>query len=222
MLVELKNVTKKYGRKTVLDGVCFSAGENEAVVVAGRNGSGKTVMLKTVLDLIRNFSGERVVTQSIAGLVEMPGLYASMTGEENLASIIGKDWESATKKYAEIFNVLPFITEKVSKYSSGMKQRLALCLIFSLGRKVVVLDEPYNTLDPECMVDLKNAINAYKNDGNCVIVATHYLFDVCDYADRVYFIDKGHIHEVNEEISKADVSDLYIKFLKSTETFKRK
>ncbi len=219
MLVELKNVTKKYGRKIVLRGVDFVAAENEAVVLAGRNGSGKTVMLKIVLDLIRNFSGQRNVTDSISGLVEMPGLYWNMTGEENLASIIGKDWEKASAEYAQIFDVVPFINEKVSKYSSGMKQRLALCIIFSLGRKVIVLDEPYNTLDPECMVDLKKAINTYKRNGNCVIVATHYLFDVCDYADRVYFIDKGLITEVNESISKKDVSGLYIDFLKSTSTY---
>lgn len=216
IVVSLNHITKKYGRKTILNDVSFEAKLGEAVVLAGRNGSGKTVMLKIALDLIRKFRGERKVTCECVGLIETPSLFPQMTCRENLAFFLGKNWESVAKKYIDIFEIDSFLDKKVVRCSAGMKQRVALTCIFALNKDVVVLDEPYNTLDPECIYDLKEAIIDYKQEGKCVIIATHYLFDVHEYADSVYFLNSGVIEHLDMSLGDTNVADAYLQFLRRT------
>ena len=229
-VLELKNVSKTFGKRKVIDNLSLEVKEGEIFGFLGPNGSGKTTTIKMILKLIDNDEGTIKVNgydtekqfekamECIGAIVENPDMYKYMSGIDNLklhARIrnVSKQRIDEVLKLVELDNRSK---EKVGKYSLGMKQRLGLAITLLHKPKVLILDEPTNGLDPAGIKKLRDILKeiSHKN-GVAVFVSSHILSEMQLMCDRVAVIDNGKIVKIeeisSEEEEKTEVLDVKVK-----------
>ena len=214
-VLELKNVSKSFGKRKIIDNLNLEVEEGEIYGFLGPNGSGKTTTIKMILRLINSDSGEIKVygydtkkqfekaMECIGAIVENPDLYKYMSGIDNLrlhARIRNID-EKRIKEVLELVELKGREKDKVGKYSLGMKQRLGLALTLLHKPKVLILDEPTNGLDPAGIKKLRDILKEISHkEGVAVFVSSHILSEMQLMCDRVAVLDNGKIVKV-EKIS---------------------
>ena len=207
-VLEIKNLTKTYGKRKVIDNISLEIQEGEIFGFLGPNGSGKTTTIKMILRLIEKDSGEIKIKgydnkkefekamEYIGAIVENPDMYNYMSGKDNLklhARLRNID-EKRIDEILELVGLKDRAKEKVKKYSLGMKQRLGLALTLLHKPRVLILDEPTNGLDPAGIKQLRNILKeiAHKN-GVAVFVSSHILSEMQLMCDKIAVIDNGKI-----------------------------
>lgn len=207
-VLEIKNLTKTYGKRKVIDNISLEIQEGEIFGFLGPNGSGKTTTIKMILRLIEKDSGEIKIKgydnkkefekamEYIGAIVENPDMYNYMSGKDNLklhARLRNID-EKRIDEVLELVGLKDRAKEKVKKYSLGMKQRLGLALTLLHKPRVLILDEPTNGLDPAGIKQLRNILKeiAHK-DGVAVFVSSHILSEMQLMCDKIAVIDNGKI-----------------------------
>ena len=214
-VLELKNVSKSFGKRKIIDNLNLEVEEGEIYGFLGPNGSGKTTTIKMILRLINSDSGEIKVNgydtkkqfekamECIGAIVENPDLYKYMSGIDNLrlhARIRNID-EKRIKEVLELVELKGREKDKVGKYSLGMKHRLGLALTLLHKPKVLILDEPTNGLDPAGIKKLRDILKEISHkEGVAVFVSSHILSEMQLMCDRVAVLDNGKIVKV-EKIS---------------------
>ena len=212
-VLELKNVSKSFGKRKIIDNLNLEVEEGEIYGFLGPNGSGKTTTIKMILRLINSDSGEingydtkkqfEKAMECIGAIVENPDLYKYMSGIDNLrlhARIRNID-EKRIKEVLELVELKGREKDKVGKYSLGMKQRLGLALTLLHKPKVLILDEPTNGLDPAGIKKLRDILKEISHkEGVAVFVSSHILSEMQLMCDRVAVLDNGKIVKV-EKIS---------------------
>ena len=228
-VLELKNVSKTFGKRKVIDNLSLEVKEGEIFGFLGPNGSGKTTTIKMILKLIDNDEGTIKVNgydtekqfekamECIGAIVENPDMYKYMSGIDNLklhARIrnVSKQRIDEVLKLVELDNRSK---EKVGKYSLGMKQRLGLAITLLHKPKVLILDEPTNGLDPAGIKKLRDILKEISHkDGVAVFVSSHILSEMQLMCDRVAVIDNGKIVKIeeisSEEEEKTEVLDIKV------------
>lgn len=217
-VLEIKNVSKSFGKRKVIDNLSLEVKEGEIYGFLGPNGSGKTTTIKMILSLIDLDSGEIKVNgydtkkefekamEEIGAIVENPDLYKYMTGLENLKlhARIRNVSDKRINEVLELVDLKDRAKDKVGKYSLGMKQRLGLALILLHKPKVLILDEPTNGLDPVGIKLLRDILKeiAHK-EGVAVFVSSHILAEMQQMCDKVAVIKNGKIVKV-ENISNTE------------------
>ena len=210
-VLELKNVSKSFGKRKVIDNLNLEVQEGEIYGFLGPNGSGKTTTIKMILKLISSDSGEIKVNgydttkefekamECIGAIVENPDLYKYMSGIDNLrlhARIRNID-EKRIEEVLELVELNGREKDKVGKYSLGMKQRLGLALTLLHKPKVLILDEPTNGLDPAGIKKLRDILKEISHkEGVAVFVSSHILSEMQLMCDRVAVLDDGKIVKV--------------------------
>ena len=217
-VLELKNVSKSFGKRKVIDNLNLEVQEGEIYGFLGPNGSGKTTTIKMILKFISSDSGEIKVNgydttkefekamECIGAIVENPDLYKYMSGIDNLrlhARIRNID-EKRIEEVLELVELKEREKDKVSKYSLGMKQRLGLALTLLHKPKVLILDEPTNGLDPAGIKKLRDILKEISHqEGVAVFVSSHILSEMQLMCDKVAVLDNGKIVKV-ENITNID------------------
>lgn len=217
-VLELKNVSKSFGKRKVIDNLNLEVQEGEIYGFLGPNGSGKTTTIKMILKLISSDSGEIKVNgydttkefekamECIGAIVENPDLYKYMSGIDNLrlhARIRNID-EKRIEEVLELVELKEREKDKVGKYSLGMKQRLGLALTLLHKPKVLILDEPTNGLDPAGIKKLRDILKEISHqEGVAVFVSSHILSEMQLMCDKVAVLDNGKIVKV-ENITNTD------------------
>lgn len=210
-ILKVENVTKIYGKKTVLDNVSFSIKEGEIVGLVGPNGAGKTTVMKIITGLtpkyegnvyignenIRNKLKNKAKTKNVGCIIETPGFYPSLTGEENLkffASLSGLEDLSEIDEIVESLGLQNAMKKKVGSYSLGMRQRLGIAQSVLTYPPLLILDEPTNGLDPNIIPEIRKfIINIAKNKKVAVLISSHILSELEIMCDKIVFIQKGQI-----------------------------
>ncbi|MGB5792152.1 ABC transporter ATP-binding protein [Poseidonibacter sp.] len=216
-IVEVRGLNKSYGRHKVLEDVSFEIKANEIVGFIGPNGAGKSTTMKCMCSLIFPDSGEifidgydlkknRQKALSVqAALIEAPGLYDSMTGKENI-DLIGKLRKIDKNRRKEIYEFTEIgdaLNRKVSGYSMGMKQRLALGIAIMSKPKFLILDEPTNGLDPTGIIHLRKTLQELKvKEDRSIMFSSHQLGEVEKLADRIICINQGKIIETPKALEE--------------------
>ncbi|OAA91640.1 putative ABC transporter ATP-binding protein YbhF [Clostridium ljungdahlii] len=230
-VLELKNISKKRGKKQVLTDVNFSINKGEICGFVGRNGAGKTTLIKIITSMLFPDEGEIIICgknlktereqalKNIGSVVETPVMYGYMTGRQNL-NYISSVLEDVTKDQIEdavkSSNLGNKIDEKVKKYSLGMKQRLGLAEALMGNISLLILDEPTNGLDPMGVFELKNTINTLaKEKGVSVFISSHILSEIENICTKIVFIDGGKIINIQEIGDSAKVSSEKNMFIKA-------
>ena len=226
-ILEIKNVSKYFGKTKVVDNLSFDVKAGEILGFLGPNGAGKTTTIKMILGLLSIDEGTITINgydvkkdfekamEYIGGIVENPDLYGYMTAVENLklyAKLRGIE-------YGEVYKILEKVgleksmNQKVSKYSLGMKQRAGLALSLLHSPKILILDEPTNGLDPVGIKDLRDILKSLaKNNNIAVLVSSHILSEMELMCDRVVVINEGKFikaQEIGEKSGNEDVEKKY-------------
>ncbi len=206
-IIRVENVTKKFGSVTVLDRINISFQAGKIYGIIGRNGSGKTVLFKTMIGYLKPTGGRVVVGEKEIGkdidfadnmgiIIENPGFLSRYTGYKNLEylasirKIIGKE---QIRESMERVGLDPDSKKKVGKYSLGMKQRLGIAQAIMENPDILILDEPMNGLDNEGADDVRNILLKLKEEGKTIILASHNKEDIEILCDQVYEMDHGKL-----------------------------
>jgi len=203
--MKLENITKTYGSNNVLDNIDFDFGDSQIVGLIGKNGVGKTTLMKVMNGNIINFKGKVGLKddENVGYLIEHPKLYDNKSGLYNLklfAQVLGKGFDKEySDKIIDAFGMRPYIKKKVKKYSMGMKQKLAIAVSLMNKPKYLILDEPTNGMDPDGSIDVLETIQALVNDlGMKILISSHKLEDIELICDRAVFLRDGHfVQDVN-------------------------
>ena len=204
-VLELENVSKRYGQRRAVDGASFKLEPGEVVGFLGPNGAGKTTTMRMISGLIRPSEGRvAVLGQPVPGpslrqmgaMIEEPSFYPYLSGLENLQYAARLHGGIAKSRIAEVLEFVGLTNRQrdaVRKYSQGMRQRLGIARALLPSPKLVLLDEPANGLDPEGVAELRDVIRSFGEQGLTLLVSSHILAEVQKFADRVLIIDGGKI-----------------------------
>lgn len=203
--MQLKKITKRYGDKTVLDAIDFAFNDSKIVGLIGKNGVGKTTIMKIMNGNIVNYSGEVQIgkDENIGYLIEHPKLYDNKSGLYNLklfAHVLGKGYDKAyTESIIRAFGMETYIKRKVGKYSMGMKQKLAIAVSLMNKPKYLILDEPTNGMDPDGSIDVLKTIEKLVHEYDMkILISSHKLEDIELICDRAVFLRDGHfVQDIN-------------------------
>lgn len=203
--MKLENITKTYGTNNVLDNINFDFGKSQIVGLIGKNGVGKTTLMKVMNGNIINFKGKVQLNdnENVGYLIEHPKLYDNKTGLYNLrlfAQVLGDGFDKQyADKIIDAFGMRPYIKKKVKKYSMGMKQKLAIAVSLMNKPKYLILDEPTNGMDPDGSIDVLETIQSLVNElGMKILISSHKLEDIELICDRAVFLKDGNfVQDVN-------------------------
>src|SRR3954451_14308669 len=210
-MIELIDVTKRYGTKLAVDRLTLTVPAGELFAFLGPNGAGKTTTIKMLCGLLFPTSGTvRVGGFDLAksgdqarGLIsyvpDQPFLYEKLTGREFLqftADLYGMPPEPSREKIAEVielFHLDAFADDLTERYSHGMRQRTVFAAALVHEPKLLIADEPTVGLDPKSIRELKTLLRKLADDGTTVFLSTHTLDIAQELADRIGIIDRGRL-----------------------------
>lgn len=207
MEIILNKVSKVIGQTTVLDNISYQFSSGNIYGIVGNNGSGKTMLLRMISGLIIPTGGTIAVDGKILhkdisfppnlGLViEKPEFISYMTGLENLkqiASIKKKVTEEDIIGYIKLFFLDPTSKLAMKKYSLGMKQKIGIIQALMENPDVLVLDEPFNALDEQSVLTLRNLLVQRKEEGKLILITSHHKEDIESICNQVVIMDEGKL-----------------------------
>ncbi len=209
MEIKLENVSKRFKNENVLKGISYSFESGKIYSIVGRNGSGKSVLLKIIAGLYlqdkgnvlfdnKNYNMINEIPNNLGIVIEQPSFINDLTGLENLkllASIRNVATERDIVESLEIVNLKDDMNKKYSKYSLGMRQKLSIAQAIMEQQKVILLDEPFNGIDRQSVVAIKEYLKKVKNEDKLIIITTHIMDDVVDLSDVMLYIEDGMLNE---------------------------
>ena len=207
MILELSHVTKKIKGVTVLDDISLSLSSGHIYGIKGKNGSGKTMLMRAIAGLIRLSDGSVVwdgkvlhkdisSPESIGVLIENPAFLPGYTGRKNLellASLKGGTPREQIDEALLAVGLDPKDRRTYRKYSLGMKQRLGIACAIMEHPKLILLDEPINAIDEKGVPQISNLLHHEKERGALIILTCHDTEELYQLADTVIFIEEGKL-----------------------------
>lgn len=207
--VRLKNVSKNFKKETVLKNVDVSFMQGQITGIIGRNGSGKTVMLKIICGLMKADEGEVIVDGElmnearlhdgkIGAVIEHPGFIPYKSGYKNLKYLADIRKKIGSDEICEAMRTVgldPESGKHVGKYSLGMKQRLGIAQAIMEKPELIILDEPMNGLDSHGVDDIRHFLLNLKEKGKTIILTSHHAEDIEILCDKVYEMEDGMIKQ---------------------------
>jgi len=205
--IESKELTRYYGQFCAVDRLTFEVDQGEIFGFLGPNGAGKTTTLRMLTGQLRPSSGsarvagyhvqsQRKQLKSRIGVVfEYQNLYERQSGRENLrfcARLYGMDRNDVEDVLVKV-GLKDRASDKVNKYSNGMKQRLLIARALLHKPEVIFLDEPTRGLDPNVSRDIRAIVRDLADQGATIFLTTHYMEEADQLCDRLVIIDSGQI-----------------------------
>ena len=208
--IEVKNLTKKFKTSTVLDNVNIAFEKGKVHGLIGRNGSGKTMLMKCICGIVPPTSGEIIVNEKRIGkdvdipknvgvIIETPGFipnYSAFNNLKFLAALNHKIGKHEIRKAIKSVGLNPDDKKHVGKFSLGMRQRLGLAQAIMENPDLLILDEPMNGLDKDGVCDMREYLLALKEQGKTILIASHSAEDIDILCDTVCEMDKGKLEKV--------------------------
>lgn len=216
-MLKVEELSLYYGGQRVLNNVSFSFEKGRITGLLGPNGAGKSSIFKVLAGLVRPDSGvvtkngERLddisdLRKSCSYMIDSPAFYPYLSGRQNLqliCKVLGR--EKDLEKLMRLVGLDPFSKKRVKNYSTGMKQRLAIAQTMIHDVDLLLLDEPFNGLDPNGFQDLIALLRQLNEEGMTVVVSSHLLNELEQFADAFILLHNGSIAL---DISKKDLLKL--------------
>lgn len=206
-MIELRNVTKCIKGNMVLRDVNCKLESGQIYGLVGRNGSGKTMLLRMMAGLILPTQGQVIVDgeplhktisfpKDMGILIEKPEMMMNLSGMENLkllAEIRGAIEETTIREYMQLFSLDPDSRQPVKKYSLGMKQKIGIIQALMEDPSLLLLDEPFNALDEHSVELLRKLLLKCKKEGKLVVITSHHREDIEAVCDSILPMEEGRI-----------------------------
>ncbi len=206
MKIEVKNVSKKFKKELVLDNVSLTFESGHIYGFNGKNGSGKSVLLKLLCGLNYPNTGEitydgKKIDENLykfnyGALIERPSFFNSLTGFENLkllAEIKDVITDDDINNTLDVVNLSNEKNKKYGKYSLGMKQKLGIAQAIMEDQTIIYLDEPFDGIDMDSVKKIKKYLKKEKEKGKIIVISSHNLDDLKELADFIYFFENGKV-----------------------------
>ena len=214
--INIENLTKILDQNKVLDNINLEFKEGKIYGIIGRNGSGKSLLFKTICGFLTPTSGKVYINDidiyqtktfppSTRALIEKPNSINSLTGFENLKLLADIKKDVGIKEIEDtlvLVNLQNEKSKKFGKYSLGMKQKLGIASVLMENPKIIILDEPFNGIDKSSIQQIKDYLLKIKSD-KIILIASHIESDISDLCDEIIEMDLGKINWYNFLIKNA-------------------
>ena len=216
-MIEVKNVTKSFKKTSVLKEINLTFESGHIYGLIGKNGSGKTVLLKILCGFYNPtsgevlFDGENIFKENkfppnTRALIEKPYFLPDLSGYDNLkllASLNKKTTEEDIYSALKLTNLYDHRNQKYNTYSLGMKQKLGIAQVLMDNPDIIILDEPFNGIEEQTAKELREDLLKRAKKGKVVIIATHLKEDIEGLVDKTYIFEDGKvISEINDGINR--------------------
>lgn len=205
--VKIHRLSKKFGEQVVLNNVSLELPEGQIYGLVGRNGSGKSVLLKCITGLIHPTSGTVEVFDKQIGkdvdfapstgiAIDQPGLLLHKSARENmraLSALLHKPDDAQISSLLQKVGLQSDERKPVAQYSTGMKQRLSIAMAMLDAPKLLLLDEPMSNMDVSGASEMRRLFRNLSNEGTTLVIATHIAEDVEQLCNVVYRIREGNL-----------------------------
>ncbi|MBR5960457.1 MAG: ABC transporter ATP-binding protein [Clostridia bacterium] len=209
MPIQCIHISKKYDNQVVLNDVSVTFEDRKIHGLVGRNGSGKTMLMKCICGYVRPDSGHVLINDQQIGsdiefppsmglMLETPGFLPQFSGRFNLSmlyAIRNKPDRQIIRKAIETVGLDPDSKKKVGHYSLGMRQRLGIAQALMESPDLLILDEPFNGLDETGVHDIRVLLSQLRDEGKTIILSSHYAQDIDMLCDTVHEMKSGSIQE---------------------------
>jgi ABC-2 type transport system ATP-binding protein len=210
-MIDIKNVTKKYGDKKAVDNVSFDVNDGDIFAFIGHNGAGKTTLIKSIVGIHDFDEGDILIDgmsikeqpveckKLMAFVPDNPETYEHMKAIDYINFICDMyetDLDTRTKnikKYAKLFDMEDKLNDTIDSYSHGMKQKIVLISALAHDPKILIMDEPFVGLDPKAVFDIKAVLNEMVKEKKIVFYSTHILDVAEKLCSRVAIIKNGKL-----------------------------
>ena len=209
-MIKVENVSLKIKKDMILRDINVEFDDGKIHGIIGRNGSGKTMLMKCICGFIRPTEGEITVAgkkigvdcdfpESVGVIIETPEFIPYYTGFKNLkllADIQHKITDEDIRRSIELVGLDPKLKKSVKKYSLGMRQRLGLAQAIMEDPDLLILDEPMNGLDKDGVGEMRKYLLDLKAQGKTILIASHSAEDIDVLCNSVVEMDKGRMEKV--------------------------
>jgi ABC-2 type transport system ATP-binding protein len=205
-MIEITNLTKRYGNHTAVEDLSFTASEARVTGFLGPNGAGKTTTLRILLGLQRPGHGTATIDghlyrdiphplRTVGSMIDAESLPVQQTPAEFLRwlSLTNRIDTARIPAVLEQVNLGRVTKERIGTFSLGMRQRLGLAAALLGDPRVIVLDEPVNGLDPEGIIWIRNLLRGLADEGRTVLLSSHLLDELSQIADELVVIAHGRL-----------------------------
>ncbi len=222
-MIEIKNLHKKFGKLTVLDGLDLNITKGGIFAILGPNGSGKTTLIKCLLGMVIPNKGEISINEEsvlkkwnyrnhLNYLPQIANFPANLSVIELINMVKNlRPKEANEQELINLFGLNLFLNKKLGNLSGGTKQKVNLVLTFMFDSELIILDEPTTGLDPIALIHLKDLIRQEREKGKTILITTHIMSFVDEMADEIVFLldgkiyFKGSVDKLKEQTNKANL-----------------
>lgn len=213
-VIEMNSVSKEFSGHMVLNHVDLTVQKGKTVGIVGGNGSGKSVLFKTICGFTRPNEGFVKIRDKVLGkgidfpenvgvFINSPGyieIYSGLKNLQFLAAINKKITDEEIKKTMNLVGLNPENKTKVKDYSLGMKQKLGIAQAIMENQDTLILDEPFNALDYKTYDDIKVIIKKIQASGHTILLTSHHFGDIEELCDEIYIIEDGKLRPLTEDL----------------------
>lgn len=205
-MIELVNVSKKFGKRKILNNVSLKIGHKEIVGILGPNGAGKSVFLKTLAGFLKPDKGHVVSSGEVGISIQDNSFYESLTVKQNLyyfARIYKiKDKKRRIDEIVNRTGLKQFFNSHVNTLSGGTKKKLDLACSLLNNPSTLILDEPFTGLDKFFVNELINLLRGLNEQGVTLVISSHIVPHIFDLCNRFLVVEKGDVSEMEKDMVK--------------------
>ncbi len=222
-IITTSDLTKQYREVTAVDSVDLHVEEGAVYGLIGRNGAGKTTILKMLAGLAFPTSGSITIGNGsrkprIGVLIEEPGLYRSLTALENMEikriALGSPDSPERSRQLLEFVGLMNWADVRCGSFSLGMRQRLSIALALSGDPDILILDEPINGLDPQGIHDVRTVLSRLNQEnGKTIVISSHLLDELSKVATVYGILDRGRLVKEAGEEEILNSMPAYVRFI---------